>query len=255
MTAKLLKTLMAAGVLISTVSGPALDAQGLRTPPLILDSIAGSDTFRFYCASCHGTTGKGDGPAATALKIVPSDLTSLARLNGGAFPRERVRAIVTGTAHPIPAHGSTDMPVWGVVLRALDPAEPRVRLRTEGLIGYVESLQILSVSRKSGSQLFRTYCGSCHGPHAQGDGPLAGRLRHTPPDLTRYTERNNGVFPSERLYRVIDGRDVPSHGDRDMPVWGDAFRSEPDGLPADEVKARIDAIVGHLRAIQRRDAD
>jgi hypothetical protein len=40
-----------------------------------------------------------------------------------------------------------------------------------------------------------------------------------------------------------------------MPVWGDAFRSEPDGLTAGEVKARIDAIVGYLRAIQRRDAD
>ena len=40
-----------------------------------------------------------------------------------------------------------------------------------------------------------------------------------------------------------------------MPVTGDAFRSEPDGLTADEVKARIDAIVGYLRDIQRRDAD
>jgi hypothetical protein len=76
-----------------------------------------------------------------------------------------------------------------------------------------------------------------------------------PPDLTRYTEMNHGVFPSERLYRIIDGREVPSHGDRDMPVWGDAFRSTPDGRTAEQARARIEAIVGYLRAIQRRDAE
>ena len=107
----------------------------------------------------------------------------------------------------------------------------------------------------SGTRLFRTHCATCHGADARGGGPLAERLRHAPPDLTRYTERNDGMFPSERVLRIIDGRDVRSHGDRDMPVWGDAFRSEPDGLTADEAKARIDAIVEHLRAIQRRDAD
>jgi hypothetical protein len=83
----------------------------------------------------------------------------------------------------------------------------------------------------------------------------AGSLRHPPPDLTGYTERNSGVFPSERVYRIIDGRDVKSHGDREMPVWGDAFRSEPGGLTTQAAKARIDAIVGYLRAIQRRDAN
>ena len=107
----------------------------------------------------------------------------------------------------------------------------------------------------TGAQLFRTYCASCHGPTAQGDGPMAARLRHAPPSLTNYSERNDGVFPSERVYRIIDGRDVPSHGDHEMPVWGDAFRSEPQGRTADDVKARIDAIVGYLRAIQRRDAE
>ena len=61
--------------------------------------------------------------------------------------------------------------------------------------------------------------------------------------LTRYTERNDGIFPSERIYRIIDGREVQSHGDRDMPVWGDVFRSEPDGLTADQAAARIDALV------------
>ena len=63
--------------------------------------------------------------------------------------------------------------------------------------------------------------------------------------------RNGGLFPSERVYRIIDGRDVPSHGIEDMPVWGDVFRRSGDATEA-SVKARIDAIVRYLQAIQAR---
>jgi mono/diheme cytochrome c family protein len=254
MTAKLLRTLATAGVLMSVVNGPPVDAQGRSTSSR--ESMTGSDSFRFYCASCHGTTGQGDGPAAGALNAGPPDLTALARLNGGTFPRDRVRAVVTGTARPIAAHGSTDMPMWGPVFRAFGLSASGARLRIESLVRYVESLQIPAAAPGvSGARLFRTYCASCHSADGRGGGPLAERLRHAPPDLTRYTERNSGVFPSERVRRIVDGREVLSHGDRDMPVWGDAFRSEPDGLTADQVKARIEAIVEYLRAIQRRDAE
>ena len=61
-----------------------------------------------------------------------------------------------------------------------------------------------------------------------------GRLRLISWPIPKETD----VFPSKRVFRIIDGRDVRSHSDRDMPVTGDAFRSEPDGLTADEVKAR-----------------
>jgi hypothetical protein len=81
---------------------------------------------------------------------------------------------------------------------------------------------------------------------------MAGLLRHTPPDLTQFTQRNGGLFPSERVYRIIDGRDVASHGDRDMPVWGNAFRQVPGGTNAGTIKARIDAIVRYLQGIQER---
>jgi hypothetical protein len=47
---------------------------------------------------------------------------------------------------------------------------------------------------------------------------------------------------------------VPSHGDRDMPVWGDVFSRSPEGLTDEAVKTRIEAIVRYLRGIQRRDA-
>jgi mono/diheme cytochrome c family protein len=242
-------------VTVGLVSGATLGAQR-GDPPLVLDSTVGGDLYQFSCASCHGRTGKGDGPAAPALKTPPPDLTALARQNDGAFPRDRVRAVLTGPFRPIPVHGSPDMPIWGPVFRALDPSEPRVRVRIESLVAYLESLQEpSSPPQDRGARLFRTYCASCHGSTARGDGPVAPELRRSPPDLTRFTENNGGVFPTNRVFDIIDGRDVRAHGDRDMPVWGDAFRTGPDGLTDEAVKTRIDAIAAYLRAIQRREAD
>jgi mono/diheme cytochrome c family protein len=233
-------------VLLGASGGLRVDAQ---------DRAAGSELFRFYCAPCHGSTGKGDGPAAPALKSVPSDLSALTRTNGGEFPRDRVRATITGTGRLLAAHGSNEMPIWGAAFLGVESSAAAVRQRIEYLVSHVESLQVSAAPGTSGSQLFRTYCASCHGENGLGGGPLASRLRHPPPDLTRYTERNHGVFPSERVYRIIDGREVRSHGDRDMPVWGDAFRSAPDARTEEQARARIEAIVDYLRAIQRRDAN
>src|SRR5262245_9374746 len=71
----------------------------------------GQQTYERACASCHGVDARGDGPVAPTLKVPPPDLTTLARRNGGVFPRDHVIAAVTGTI-PIPAHGTAEMPVW-----------------------------------------------------------------------------------------------------------------------------------------------
>jgi len=189
---------------------------------------------------------------ASALLAGPADLTILARRNGGAFPRDRVRDFVVGSGRPLTAHGTSEMPVWGAIFRTFE-SDARVRERIANLVSYVESIQAPTTAPDdAGSQLFRTHCASCHGTAGRGDGPLAELLRRMPPDLTQFTRRNAGVFPSERVYRIIDGRDVPSHGDREMPVWGDVFRTVSGG--ASEVRARIDAIVRYLAGIQERPA-
>jgi mono/diheme cytochrome c family protein len=102
-----------------------------------------------------------------------------------------------------------------------------------------------------GRRLFSTYCASCHGRSGRGDGLLADALRMPPPNLTELSQRNGGVFPSARARRIIDGRDVGSHGSPDMPVWGDAFRRR-EGLNDAEVKARIESIIRYLDSIQHR---
>jgi mono/diheme cytochrome c family protein len=226
-----------------------------KTQPILAESLAGRDSFELYCAPCHGSGGRGDGPVVAALKTRPADLTTVARRHDGRYPREAVRAIIEGTSSAVPAHGSTQMPVWGPLFRAFE-SDARVRARIANLVTHIESLQApTTLPQDAGSQLFRTHCAPCHGTAGRGDGPMAVQMRRTPPDLTRFTGRNGGMFPSERVRRIIDGRDVPSHGDREMPVWGDVFRI-PRGEPATPAAvARLDAILRYLEAIQKRGAE
>ena len=217
------------------------------TRPLSIASLGGTDSYVFYCAPCHGRSGKGDGPVASALRTPPADLTTLAERNGGTFPRERVYAYVTGIGRPITAHGASDMPVWGPAFRSLDASDTRAEVRVSAIVSHLESLQ----TSENGAELFRVHCARCHGPSGRG-GPAAVNTRKAPPDLTQYAMRNGGVFPSERVKRIIDGRDVPSHLDREMPVWGVMFTRAAKDADETKVKARIDAIVRFLLSIQER---
>jgi mono/diheme cytochrome c family protein len=110
------------------------------------------------------------------------------------------------------------------------------------------------VVQVDGRELFNTYCASCHGVTGAGNGPAAASLRRRPPDLSGLALANGGIFPAERLRRIIDGREVEAHGDRAMPVWGDAFKTLRGGHSEEAVRARIAAILKHLAAMQRRQA-
>jgi mono/diheme cytochrome c family protein len=240
------------GLLLVAAVSPNAQAPVEGTPPLLTPSLAGKDSFDLYCAPCHGVGARGDGPVAAALKARPSNLTELARRNSGGYPRERVRDFVTGAGRTLAAHGTTEMPIWGPLFRAFE-SDVRARVRVEALVDYLGTLQTPSTGPgDTGAGLFRTYCSSCHGSDARGSGPIADQMRKIPPDLTRFAARNGGAFPGERVRRIVDGRDVASHGDRDMPVWGDAFKRSAGGLSEAALKARIDAIVAYLDAIQER---
>jgi len=107
------------------------------------------------------------------------------------------------------------------------------------------------IATVSGSYTFRTYCASCHGIDAKGDGPLADSLRFRPPDLTLIAKRSGGEFPFEDVVRIVDGRKpLKGHGGPDMPIWGDAFRNSADGYEEASAKAKVRSVVEHLRTIQ-----
>lgn len=104
-----------------------------------------------------------------------------------------------------------------------------------------------------GKETYRTYCASCHGESGKGNGPIAQHLRRPPTDLTRFAMENKGVFPADRLERLIDGREVTrTHGQSDMPVWGDAFRKSAVGGDDEAVKQRIRQLVRYIESIQER---
>ena len=115
---------------------------GTKLPPLAIKSLDGGDLFRFYCASCHGRTGVGDGPVAPSLTTRPANLTRLSEANGGIFPRDRVRTTISGAQRLMTlAHGPGDMPVWGPIFRALDPSDSQVEVRIKNLVTFIESIQ------------------------------------------------------------------------------------------------------------------
>lgn len=104
-------------------------------------SNSGKDMFNNYCAVCHGTDGKGSGPAASAMKNNPTDLTVLAQKAGGKYPSSHVAAVIRGQAS-LPSHGSQDMPVWGPLFSSISQGhESQVQQRITNLVKYIETLQ------------------------------------------------------------------------------------------------------------------
>ena len=102
---------------------------------------SGQEMYKSYCAVCHGTDGKGNGPAADALKVPPPDLTALAGKNGGKYPAAKVSSIIGGE-EVLAAHGSKDMPIWGRLFRSMSGGhDSEVQQRVTNLNKYIESLQ------------------------------------------------------------------------------------------------------------------
>ena len=105
-----------------------------------------------------------------------------------------------------------------------------------------------------GAPIFQRYCASCHGPGGRGDGPSAPALRTPPADLTEIAKRRAGQFPAGEIARFIDGRfELPAHGSREMPIWGERFGADaPDpGVGESIARGNIAALVEFLKSIQR----
>jgi mono/diheme cytochrome c family protein len=105
------------------------------------DYNSGEYLYRAFCASCHGSHGTGDGSVANILRVPPSNLTQIARRNGGVFPRDRIFAAIDGR-QTVRGHGPGEMPIWSDVLKTTESQnEAVIRKRLDALVTYVESLQ------------------------------------------------------------------------------------------------------------------
>ncbi len=140
-------------LLVAASAPHAAIADGTATASGIGDAgslrlALGRDDFETYCASCHGESGRGDGPVGEFIALRVADLTQLTRKNGGRFPAELVERVIDGREE-VKVHGPRDMPVWGdwfdveadqPGLRAQE-REIVVRERIATLTAYIKSLQ------------------------------------------------------------------------------------------------------------------
>jgi mono/diheme cytochrome c family protein len=104
-------------------------------------------------------------------------------------------------------------------------------------------------------------CAVCHGATGKGGGPMASQLKTHTPDLTVLAKNNNGIFPFDRVYQIIDGRQaLDAHGSREMPVWGRTFRLQSSlffdsRIPHDSessARSRILALTEYIYRLQAR---
>ena len=102
----------------------------------------------------------------------------------------------------------------------------------------------------AGRQRFESNCAICHGFDGHGNGPFAELLNVKPPDLTMLSRAQGGDFPFSRIYRHIDGRDLPlAHGTRAMPIWGQRLKRE--GGDETFVRGRLFEIMLYLESLQQ----
>lgn len=140
MTSRSIASLLVLFIVFACVMASAQTVK--KTPVRPTSAASGEEMFKAYCASCHGQDGKGAGPAASALKQAPSNLTELAKRNGGKYPDNKIYSAIKGDSNT-PAHGSKDMPVWGTVFQSMSHGDQaQVQLRISNLTKYIDSLQV-----------------------------------------------------------------------------------------------------------------
>lgn len=109
-----------------------------------------------------------------------------------------------------------------------------------------------------GQTEYLQHCAACHGFEGRGDGPIGSILKTPAPNLALISRRNNGTYPVQKIYAIIDGSSVlAAHGTRDMPLWGDRYRSStkavtPDqqNLAEEQAQQRILSLVYYLATLQ-----
>ena len=126
----------------------------------------------------------------------------------------------------------------------------------------VPALAYAQQTEDLGKYEYLSSCAVCHGDDGKGEGSLSKYYNKRAADLTVIQKNNNGVFPFDRVYEVIDGRQaVTAHGPRDMPVWGDVYRMRMQGYtfgfgyPKDlqsYARGRIIALIGYIYTLQAK---
>jgi mono/diheme cytochrome c family protein len=130
----------------------------------------------------------------------------------------------------------------GLFAAASTAPDDKAKTKTDQPTSLIQSMK--------GIDIYRAYCASCHGAQGKGDGPVAPALTTKIPDLTTIAQRNGGVFPTNRVRKIIMGEDsIVGHGSREMPVWGPIFHQVERDRDYGEV--RLQNVTDYLKSIQK----
>ena len=141
-------------------------AAALDLPRSPLDPDSGGRIYAASCASCHGSRGLGDGPAAKGMNPAPPPIGSAEFMNNVApsMVFQKVSVGVSGTAMPAFADKLTPVDRWNVV-------------------AYLTQLRHRGIDATHGEGLYGQNCAGCHGMSGGGDGTLARALSKLPPAI------------------------------------------------------------------------
>lgn len=126
------------------------------------------------------------------------------------------------------------------------------------LLAMAATLAFGQVRSELGKREYMSNCAVCHGATGKGDGSYFELLKTRVPDITTLTQRNKGVFPAERMYQIIDGREMPkSHGTREMPIWGQDYAGKAAEYYRDTaydpevyIRVRVLSLIEYLYTLQ-----
>jgi len=128
--------LLLTALLIAAVAGAP---RGTAQTPASKAAFNGQAIYEDYCAACHGRDGKGDGPAARALKTQPIDLTRISHNHSGKFPEADIKKVILGL-DMMPSHGTEAMPVWGKIFTKMGDPNTAGQ-RADALLVYLRQIQ------------------------------------------------------------------------------------------------------------------
>jgi mono/diheme cytochrome c family protein len=210
---KYIRAVFPALLVTMLVSGPALGGERghARADPLV-----GRKLYMTYCYSCHGMTGRGDGPAAARLAIKPRNLTDDTYMS--MKTDQDLYTVISGGSAAI--HRFSEMRGWS------DFLYPE---RIQDIIAYIRTLHRPAAAKQppfarrgdsdSGKRLYADYCAVCHGKEGRGDGPVTGMFGPKPFDFT--DKAGMAAKPDLDLYNAIFGGGEgvgqrASHGSRNL---------------------------------------
>ena len=141
MRTKFMLGLMCCGAIFYWPVSSAQD-QAPKPETALIHSIQGPALYKAYCAACHGSGGKGDGPMAQSLKIRPTDLTRISKQSGGTFPLAKIERIISGEQAVPAGHGTREMPLWGPIFSQIAWDQDLGRVRVDNLARYLRDIQV-----------------------------------------------------------------------------------------------------------------